>query len=242
MPRLYFLAVVLLTAGLTHADSGKGPKARPSPKAALQAFHDLIGSWRGTGLPEGSRQDRQRGFWTETIAWEWQFKGNDVWLRAVFTNGKHFRQAELRYLPERDQFQLTVQTPANQALVFVGRLDDRRLTLERTDERTQETQRLVLTLLHHNRYLVRYEVQPQGKGQFVRLYQVGATKEGVPFASGDGKPECVVSGGLGTMPVTHQGKTYYVCCSGCRDAFKDDPEKYIKEFEERKASEAKKAP
>ena len=52
------------------------------------------------------------------------------------------------------------------------------------------------------------------------MYQVGATKEGVPFAGGDGKPECVVSGGLGTMPVMYKGKTYYVCCSGCRDAFK----------------------
>jgi YHS domain-containing protein len=39
--------------------------------------------------------------------------------------------------------------------------------------------------------------------------------------------------------VLYKGKTYYVCCSGCRDAFKDDPEKYIKEFEERKAKEAK---
>ena len=29
----------------------------------------------------------------------------------------------------------------------------------------------------------------------------------------------------------YKGKTYYVCCGGCRDAFKDDPETYIKEFE-----------
>jgi hypothetical protein len=61
----------------------------------------------------------------------------------------------------------------------------------------------------------------------------------VPFAAGDARPECVVSGGLGTMAISYQGKTYHVCCSGCRDAFKDEPEKYIKEFEERKAQEAK---
>jgi YHS domain-containing protein len=36
------------------------------------------------------------------------------------------------------------------------------------------------------------------------------------------------------MPVTYKGKTYYVCCTGCRDAFKENPEKYIKEFEESK--------
>jgi YHS domain-containing protein len=34
------------------------------------------------------------------------------------------------------------------------------------------------------------------------------------------------------MQVTHKGKTYYVCCSGCRDAFRDEPEKYIREYEE----------
>jgi YHS domain-containing protein len=31
-----------------------------------------------------------------------------------------------------------------------------------------------------------------------------------------------------------QGVTYYVCCSGCRDAFNEDPEKYIKEYEAKK--------
>ena len=52
-------------------------------------------------------------------------------------------------------------------------------------------------------------------------------------------PECIVSGGLGTMKVTYKGKDYYVCCSGCRDEFKSDPEKYIKEYEERKKEKAK---
>jgi len=44
------------------------------------------------------------------------------------------------------------------------------------------------------------------------------------------KNECVVSGGLGTMAVQHKGETYYVCCSGCLEAFKESPEKYIAEL------------
>ena len=32
-----------------------------------------------------------------------------------------------------------------------------------------------------------------------------------------------------------KAKTYYVCCGGCRDAFNDNPEKFIKEYNERKA-------
>jgi len=117
--------------------------------------------------------------------------------------------------------------------VSTGSFKNKVLTLERTDSLKDETHRLVFTLLHANRYLYREE----GKKLFTRLYQVGATKEGVAFATGDGKPECIVSGGLGTMKVSYMGETYYVCCTGCRDAFNDDPEKYVKEY---KAKLAKK--
>ena len=103
--------------------------------------------------------------------------------------------------------------------------------LERIDDKTKETQRLVWYLLHANRLMVRYEVKPAEKTLFTRVYQVGATKEGTVFANAPTGPECIVSGGAGTSTVTYQGKTYYVCCSGCRDAFLEEPDKYIKEYE-----------
>lgn len=208
--------------------------ARKTPKKALQQFNDLIGSWRAIGEPNGTRAEKQRNFWQEKIAWEWQFKKDDVHLRAAIDKGKYFTAAELRYLPEKDRYQLTATTTAKERLVFEGTLEKKRLTLERKDEKKNETQRLVLNVLHFNRYLYSYEVKPAERVAFVKVYSVGATKEGVDFAGGDDAPECVVSGGLGTMPVVYKGKTYYVCCSGCRDAFNDEPEKYIKEYEARK--------
>jgi hypothetical protein len=226
--------VVLLAAFAPAAD----PPARRSPREALQAFHDLIGSWRATGTPDGTREEQQRGFWKESIYWQWQFKGPDAWLKVSFEKGKHFTEGELRYLPDTDGFQLTLFTPADKALTFAGRLSDRRLTLERQDDAKKETQRLVFTLLHENRFLYRYEVKAHHRPLFTRLYQVGATKEGVPFAGpADSRPECVVSGGLGTIKVSYKGQTYFVCCTGCRDAFKDEPEKFLKEYQERKAKE-----
>jgi hypothetical protein len=216
-----------------------GAPAKPTPREALQAFNDLIGSWRGTGEPSGTREEKLKGFWQETIAWQWQFKKGEVWLLANFTKGKHFTSAELRYLPERDAYQLKAVTPAKETLTFEGKLVKRRLTVERTDAKTRQGQRLVFSLLHFNRYLYRYEVRPPEQEVFNLVYQVGATKQGVAFASEGDKPECVVSGGLGTMPVTHKGKTYYVCCTGCRDAFNDDPEKWISEFEDRKKAKKK---
>ncbi|HEY7313676.1 MAG TPA: YHS domain-containing protein [Gemmataceae bacterium] len=208
--------------------------ARKTPKKALQAFNDLIGSWRATGEPNGTREEKRRNFWQEKIAWEWQFKKDDVHLRAAFEKGKYFTAAELRYLPDKDRYQLTATTTAKETLVFEGTLEKKRLTLERKDEKKNERQRLVINVLHFNRYLYSYEVKPAERVAFVKVYSVGATKEGVDFAGGDDSPECVVSGGLGTMPVVYKGKTYYVCCSGCRDAFNDEPEKYIKEYEARK--------
>ena len=52
---------------------------------------------------------------------------------------------------------------------------------------------------------------------------------------GEGKPVGSGRGGRGTLEVTHKGKKDYVCCTGCRDAFKEDPETYIKEFEAKQA-------
>jgi hypothetical protein len=230
------LPVIVFLVALSHAGETTEKK---TPKKALQALNDLIGNWRGTGEPNGTREEKQRNFWQETIAWEWRFKGKDVYLRASFEKGKHFTTAELRYLPDKDRYQLTATTPAKEKLNFEGTLDKKYLSLERTDEKKNEKQRLVIALLHFNRHVYRYEVKAADRTAFREIYRVGATKEGVEFAGGDDKPECVVSGGLGTMPVTYKGKTYYVCCSGCRDAFNDEPDKYIKEFEARKKAKSK---
>ena len=233
------LAGLLLLVAVP-AGPAADPPGKRTPREALQAFNDLIGSWRATGQPEGTLQEKQRGFWTEEQKWEWQFKGDDAWLKVAIDKGKYFTGGELHYLPDTDLFRLTLTTPDKETLAFEGPFKDRKLTLDRTDDKTKETQRLVVTLLHANRFLYRCEVKPADRPGFKRVYEVGVTKEGVAFAGpGDNEPECVVSGGRGTIAVTYKGQTYYVCCSGCRDAFKENPEKYLKEYAERKAKETK---
>jgi ribosomal protein L24E len=234
MKRLVFTLAAQLILVL-FAPGADAPAPRPT-RDALQPFNDLIGSWKVTGYPEGKLQAKD--FWVEAHTWEWQFKGDDAWLKLTIDKGKYFTRGELRSLPARDQYQLTLTTADGQALVFTGGVTDKKLILTRVDDKTRESQRLVFSFLHANRYLCRYEVKPAGQAEYALPYLLGHTKTDVPFAGpGDTRPECVVSGGLGTMPVTYKGQTYYVCCSGCRDAFKDNPEKYIKEFEERKAKE-----
>jgi YHS domain-containing protein len=210
------------------------PVADPVPKSPREAFqplNPLIGAWKGTGQPDGTREERQKGFWSESIDWCWQFKGDDAWLVVAFEKGKHYRRGELRYLPG-GIYQLTLQTSTGQSLVYTGTLTTGKqqqpiLTLERTDDPGGRVERFVLTLLHSNRHLYRLDSRSKSATSFSRQFQVGATKEGVPFASVPAGPECIVSGGKGTIAVSHGGKTYYVCCSGCRDAFNENPEPFI---------------
>ena len=70
------------------------------------------------------------------------------------------------------------------------------------------------------------------------MAEVGYTREGTRLADSDSTgPECVVTGGLGTIPVSYNGKTYYVCCSGCKQAFDADPEGILAEFAQRRKDE-----
>ena len=235
---MYSIVCALL---LTGADAPK-PELPKTAKEALQPFNVLVGSWRGSGVPEGTKEEREAGAWNETAEWLWQFKDQDAWLAVTFAKGKYFTKGELRYTPEKDQvrFTLKLTTPDKSAATFVGSLVEKDkvqvLALDRTDGPSGEEQRLVFSLLHHNRHLYRFETRPASTTvAFTKKWQVGATKEGVPFADVPKDPECIVSGGVGTIKVTYKGKDYWVCCTGCRDAFKEDPEKFIKEAEAKAA-------
>jgi YHS domain-containing protein len=230
----FFLAPLLFVAGASSPGADVEKKAQP--REALKPFNGLIGKWNAAGVPEGSAEQRQNGHWSEVLEWGWRFKGDDAWLTVNFDKGKYYKSGELRALSKENEFQLKVETTDKRTLVFVGVFKDRNLTLERIDEKTRDTERLVFALLHDNRITYRYEVKPADKTLFIKLYRVGATKDGEPFASvGFNEKECVVSGGQGTIAVSFKGKTYYVCCSGCRDAFNETPEKYVVEFEKKRA-------
>ena len=218
----------LLVVGTAWAD---GPKEKPA-REALKPLNVLVGSWKGTGTPEGTPQERQKGHWQETVVWEWQFKDADAWLTVTFDKGKHFTRGELRYRPATDDFELTLTTVGKDRLTYAGKLAGKQLALERPVSDAKQVERLTFSLLHDNRITYRLETRPDGGTIFTRKYLVGLTKEGEAFADvGRPERECVVSGGAGTSPVSFEGKTYYVCCSGCRDEFKANPKKYVEEWE-----------
>ena len=201
-------------------------------REALQSLQDYIGGWKGNGTSE---KDSSL-IWNEKANWGWRFKGKDAWLTLDFPKAKYFRGGEMRYLPAKERYRLTLEDVKKKKLVFEGSLKKGRLTLERLDPETKETQRITMnTAAEGIRFIYTYSVKPENRTLFNRQFQVAFTKEGESLGtSGDKKPECVVTGGLGTMAVSYNGATYYVCCSGCRDAFNENPAKIIKEYLARK--------
>ena len=200
---------------------------------APRDFNKLVGTWKGAGAPDGSQEVRQKGHWSETVAVGWKFLRDDSWLAVTFTDGKLFAAAKLHQSKkDATAWTFTATRPDKTDVAYAGPWDGKQFLLTRDVPETKGVERLTISPLHDNRFIYRLETRKADSTLWTKTYQVGLTKEGVAFAeSGDGDRECVVSGGRGTMPVTYEGKTYYVCCTGCRDEFKEDPKKYVAAWE-----------
>jgi hypothetical protein len=234
MKRLFAPAAFLVLFGLAQpARSADKPKENPA-KEALKELNEYIGQWKGNGAPEKAKP-AAKDTWSETVGFSWKFKGDDAWITLEVKDGKYFKSGELRFVPEKKKYQLKAVDASDNKLVFEGDLKDGYLTLDREDEKTKEIQRITMNLAAEGvRFIYRYSHKAEGKSLFTKDYQVACTKEGESLGATAKKNECVVSGGLGTIAVSFKGETFYVCCSGCKDAFNDNPEKYIAEFKAKK--------
>jgi hypothetical protein len=205
-------------------------------KAALQELNDYVGSWKGSGGPDKPRPSPKDPTWSELIAWSWKFKGDDAWLAFDIKNGKYLRSGEIHYIPTEKLYRLSAADAGKLKRDFEGKLDSKGyLVFERIDKASGETQQLTMNLAGDGaRFVYRYATKPKGATVFSRQYMVAASKEGESLGATAKKNECIITGGLGTIPVTFMGETYYVCCTGCRDAFNEDPAKFVKEYKEKK--------
>jgi YHS domain len=229
-----FLALGLMVGlAVMVSSSAAAPAAKDAEKTkeALRELQDFIGGWKGSGQTKLKPTSRDPS-WDETVKWNWRFKGDKIWLAVAFEGGKFFKTAEIHYLLDTKKYQLIASPVAGKEKVtFEGALKDDKLTFERVDPKTKEVQRIIMnTAADGDRFVFKVESRNDGGTIWRFNYMVAATKIGVSLGSKEKKPECVVSGGLGTMTVSYGGATYYVCCSGCADAFKENPKKFVDEF------------
>ncbi len=234
MKRLLAWGAVMALVLVGRVGVGADGEEPATAKEALQALNDFIGEWNGTGGPAKGAV-AATGVWKETLNWSWRFKGDDAWLVLDIQNGKFYQGGELRYLTDKKRYELTLTDKAGKKQAFVGDLKDDVLTLERTDPATKETQQIKMnTAAEGIRLIYLVSHRAEGRTLYVKDYQVACGKVGESLGRAEKKVECIVSGGLGTIPVSYGGQTYYVCCSGCKEAFLENPQKYIEARKKKK--------
>ena len=223
------------------ARAGEEPSLE-ADKQALAPLQPYVGQWRGVGLPKrGSNQ----GAWTEQSQWAWRFTDGRAELVGELDGDKYFDRLEIRPGDKPGTFdvlaaaeQVSEEAGGGGPAHYRGEVTDGALRVTADRPQADAPARITVRLVAGgDRMLVLYEKEV-GDGLFRRLAEVGSTRKGSLFAkSAASGPECVVTGGLGTIAVEYEGKTYYVCCGGCRDLFNDDPAAVLADYRERKAAE-----
>jgi YHS domain-containing protein len=195
-------------------------------KKALQELQPLIGEWH---LEASRKVGGKVEAWKESVFWSWQFPASGPCLYVEFAGkqGKYFTHGHVHYDVAMKQYRLSLHTSDNKELTLLGRVVRGTLKAESRDAVGDVHRISMLTLADGVRFQLRYDRQEGGKGLFLNVLAYGGNRAGESFAAVKKKPECIVSGGAATIPVTYQGKQYFVCCTGCRDEFYANPEKYI---------------
>ncbi|HVW00506.1 MAG TPA: hypothetical protein VHB77_09205 [Planctomycetaceae bacterium] len=247
-PRRKFQPVQLGGSEATaSADAGSGSsggeaRSMQDVVAAMQPLQVMLGKWRGT------TNKKFNGFNAiDESEWIWDFRTDRAQPALTVTSDKspYYRKGRLTYLPKDQAYQLTLALPDGEEKVFKGTWKEEPAEVPGDDNKPQRTYKLALDQVapkdddepwqvvfsqqENNRYLL--EINRHRPGTAVtRLDTVGTQRLGTSFALNDedyGDKKCIISGGLGTIQVSYKGKSYWVCCTGCKAAFEEEPERWL---------------
>jgi len=227
------------TANTSAADSGE---KFANVRAALKPLQILIGSWNGTS----------RTAMLDQPGWAWDLKTDPKQpaIKIKSEKGKYIREGRLTFQTASQQFEFAASDGDGKQRLFRGTFSEPVQDVPGDDKKMQRTYKLQLTEAEaspdgeqwqlvinqqeNNRYILEV-YRKRGSGSFNRVDSVNTQREGTSFALSDtdyGDKTCIISQGLGTISVSHKGKSYWVCCSGCKAAFEEEPDRWIAKFEE----------
>jgi hypothetical protein len=224
---LTWAATFALVVGSVRGDEPKKPVAADGTRA-LAPLQVCVGSWRGVGQPKrGSNQ----GAWTEECDFEWQFPETGSQLVARLRGNPYY--SELRFKPGTADGLYVLDAvptdPDGKEQRFAGRRENGAFVFTTDARQEGRPARITFRLAAGGDRLLTLFEKPQG-ASLVRLAEVGATRQGSSFAkNARSGPECIVTGGLGTIAIEYKGKRYFVCCGGCRDYFLENAEAVLAE-------------
>lgn len=208
-------------------------QATVEPSSVLKKLNPLVGSWRGVGQPKrGSRV----GAWTETVTCQWDFSQTGAAIEMTSDTDKQFSSLRFFPAPEAQTIRIVQSMPDAESREYTGKMPadwPGKIVLVSQPDADGQVHRCTVQQLSDIRITILLETQSRAMGSFRRVAGIGYTRVGHKLAqSGGAQRKCVVTGGLGTIPVVHQGKTWYVCCQGCRQAFEAAPDEIIAEYQE----------
>lgn len=186
----------------------------------------------------------------EAVAGSWQFSDTSAALLLKFKPGSRLQQIRITAAAmQTDGLRLLLQE-AGQELSLVpvppakAAADSAEQTewIFETPEDAVQDRRLTIRRLNDIRWTILLEDRASGGGVWRRMFEVGMTRDGERLAAdGVGEKVCVVTGGRGTIAVQHEGKTWYVCCEGCRQVFEEDAAGILNSYQSRVAEEKQRA-
>jgi ribosomal protein L24E len=230
---------------------GAGGPAAPTEQNAEQQAADVLETMQPLQVLLGRWNGTSRKAQVDQPEWIWDFRSDRAQPALLMKSekGSYIREGRLTYLPAERRFQFTWIAPDGTQRVLKGDFvqpvqdvpgDDKKLQrtfkLQLTEEQPGAEQwQLAFHQQENNRYILEID-RRRGGGPFQRVDTVHTQREGTSFAISEtdyGEKTCIISQGLGTSTVTYKGQTFWVCCSGCKAAFEEDPERWIAKWAER---------
>lgn len=219
-------------------------------KAALQPLQIIVGKWNAL-----SNRPPKQGFKGNNVfQWQWDYskKSQPALKMTSDESNPHVNTARMSFSVAEQQFTLNTVNKDGEERNFLGKFTmdvvdvpsdddpDRtermyKLEFNETSPADESDQwQIVFNQVENNDF--RLEFAKMRSGRSYRFDTVKNQRDGTSFAKRAddyGDRTCVVSQGLGTETVKDpdSGKTYWVCCSGCKAAFEDDPAYWIAKFE-----------
>lgn len=241
---LCLLACLTMPSDENRPQTTATPARRATAARQVGTLGELTGSWRAVvQLRRGSNA----GASAETVSGTWLFAENSASLVLQCKPGNRLQQ--LRITAPRqpaDDVTLLLQEGEQQFLLLPEKTEQKNPAdvSERTEwtfttaENSLPARKLTLRKLSDIRWTLLLEERSQTGSDWRRMFELGMTRDGARLANAAaGQVQCVVTGGRGTIPVQHNGKTWFVCCEGCRQAFEDDPAGILASHQERLETE-----
>ena len=219
----------------------KAEMNREKVVSALSQLSFLVGDWRGVAQP---KRGSNSGAWSEKSHVVWRFdeqipcllmklepgeKSTRIFFATASETGRPIIEL---HQPDKPVLAMELTGPEKSPAADSTAQDH--WMFESVAEPGKPRLRFTVRKINDICMTMLFEESPNAAAAYRRQYEIGMTREGERLANGNtGERQCIVTGGLGTISVTHEGKIYYVCCEGCKQAFESDPEGTLTAYRER---------